>query len=143
MPEPDLRARLTLLPQRSALVAGTVRENLRLAAPDLSDAAAWDALDAIALAATLRARDGLETILGEGGRGLSGGEARRLACARAILRRPDVLLLDEPTEGLDDPTAAALLSGIRKALPDAAIVIASHRAGDAAHADLHIARPDT
>ena len=47
--EPDLRMRLTLLPQRSALMAGTVRENLRLAAPDLTDAAAWDALEAVAL----------------------------------------------------------------------------------------------
>jgi ATP-binding cassette subfamily C protein CydC len=135
MAEPALRGRLTLLPQRSALIAGTVRDNLRLAAPDLTDADAWAALGAAALADTLRTRAGLDTVLGEGGRGLSGGEARRLTCARAILRRPEVLLLDEPTEGLDDSTAAALLQGVRAALPDAAIVIASHRAGDAAHAD--------
>lgn len=52
-------------------------------------------------------------------------------------------MLDEPTEGLDDSTAAALLSGVRNALPDAAIVIASHRAGDAAHADMQLALANT
>ena len=61
------------------------------------------------------------------GTGLSGGEARRLVLARGLLRRPGLLLLDEPTEGLDETTALAVLEGIRAYLPDAAILTASHR----------------
>lgn len=133
--EPELRRRLTLLPQRTALVAGTILENLSLAREGVTEAEAWEVLDAAALAGVIREKGGLETLLGEGGAGLSGGEARRLALARALLRRPDVLLLDEPTEGLDADTAARVLAGIRAYLPEAAILTASHRAAELGWAD--------
>lgn len=125
--ENTLRRALTLVPQRSALMAGTVADALRLADPDCDSAAMWQVIDAVQLAATLEGRDGLETRIGPRGDGLSGGEARRLVLARALLRRPDVFLLDEPTEGLDAPTARAVLDGLRGFLPDAAFLIAAHR----------------
>lgn len=128
-PEADLRARVTLVPQRAALIAGTVAENLALSG-NSDPEAMKQALEAVGLTETLDARGGLDTPLEEGGAGLSGGQARRLAVARAILRRPQLLLLDEPTEGLDDAAAARLLSGLRAALPDAAILCAMHRHAD-------------
>ena len=133
--ENALRKAVALLPQRSVLMAGTVAEALRLAAPDSDDATLWQMLDAVQLTDTLNARNGLDTMIGARGEGLSGGEARRLVLARVLLRRPQVLLLDEPTEGLDEANARQVLVGLRRVLPDAAILIAAHRSVETAFAD--------
>ncbi len=127
--ETALRAVLAMVPQRSALIGGTIRANLALAV-DADDAAMWAALEAVALGDVIRARGGLDARLGEAGAGLSGGQARRLTLARAILKRPRLLLLDEPTEGLDSATAARVLSGLRAALPETAILATLHRNAD-------------
>ena len=124
-----LRDVVTALPQRSALLAGTVRDNLALAG-ETDPAAMWAALETVALADAIEERGGLGMRLGEGGAGLSGGQARRLALARALLRRPKLLLLDEPGEGLDAETAERVLAGVRAALPDAAILAVMHRGFD-------------
>lgn len=126
---------IAMVPQRHALVGGTIAENLRLAAPDASDETLWWALEHTRLADTIRAKGGLETSLGFRGVGLSGGEARRLVLARALLCKPDLLLLDEPTEGLDAPLARSVLAGLRRALPDAAILMAAHRPEETGFAD--------
>ncbi len=140
-PESQLRANLMLVPQRAVLMAGTIHDNLALARPDLDHATAQAVLKAVALDQVIEARGGLNTRLGDGGSGLSGGEARRLVLARALLRNPAVLLLDEPTEGLDEATAKRVLTGIRAYLPDAAIITASHRPAETDWADrvLHLA----
>ncbi|WP_245902521.1 thiol reductant ABC exporter subunit CydC [Pararhodobacter marinus] len=130
-----LRRAVTLVPQRAALIQGSVAENLRLAAPDAGDAELKEALEAMQLAGVIRARGGLHSPLGPRGAGLSGGEARRLVLARALLRRPAFLLLDEPTEGLDTPTAQAVLENLARALPQAGILIAAHRDTELAFAD--------
>ncbi len=137
--EPVQSGRVILAGQRAALIQGTVAENLRLAAPEAEDADLWAALEAACLKEVVTAKGGLEAMLGPRGAGLSGGEARRLVLARAILAEPDVLLLDEPTEGLDHATASKVLAGIRAALPDSAVLMAAHRAEEQGAADRIVA----
>lgn len=137
-PEPALRRHVTLLPQRSSLMAGTFAEALELAGP-VPEARLWDALAATQLDYIVEGKGGLSARIGPRGDGLSGGEARRLVLARALLRSPRVLLLDEPTEGLDDATAIKVLQGVRRFLPEAAILLAAHRGIEIDFADRVVA----
>jgi ATP-binding cassette subfamily C protein CydC len=113
---------VTLVEQDSQLLSGTVADNLRLARPDASA----DELRAAMKVAVLAGQVDLESQIGPDGEGLSGGQRRRLSVAQAYLRHPTLLLLDEPTEGLDHQTARVLLENLRSALPRATIIAAIH-----------------
>ena len=126
-PERQLRVAMGVLMQRSALMSGTIREALALANPDATDAQMNEVLKAVALRQVIGPHGGLSMRLGEAGAGLSGGEQRRLALARVLIRHPEILLLDEPCEGLDDKTARIVLQGVRRICPNAAILVATHR----------------
>ena len=109
----DIRARFALVDQHAELLATTVRANLRLAAPNADEDALWAALERARAAAFVRAMpDGLATWIGEQGGLVSGGQARRIALARAFLKNAPILLLDEPTEGLDRDTERAFLDAL-------------------------------
>ncbi|MGY6661370.1 MAG: thiol reductant ABC exporter subunit CydC [Glycocaulis sp.] len=125
------RQRLSLVDQRADLLSTTVRANLLLARPDATEAQLWQALEQARAADFVRALpDGLLTWIGEEGRLVSGGQARRIALARAFLRDAPVMLLDEPTEGLDSRTEAEFLDALDAWLdadPRRSVLIVTHR----------------
>lgn len=125
-----------LLTQRTELFQDSLRDNLRLADPSADDAQLWHALEAAGLAHDIRAAAaGLDTRLGEGGLGLSGGQSRRLALARLLLRPTDFWLLDEPTESLDTEIAHDVLHRLASHGGNRTVLIATHLRREAALAD--------
>lgn len=123
--------------QRPALLRGTFREAVCMG-HGASDAEVRAVLEASDLWQVVQAKGGLDAALGEAGAGLSGGQRKRLALARVLLRKPSVLLLDELSEGLDDGTARRVLTGLRAHLPEAVIVLAAHRPIELEAADQRI-----
>jgi ATP-binding cassette subfamily C protein CydD len=108
------RGRLAWLPQRPTIFHGTLRDNICLGRPDASEAEIRDAVRLARLDEFLpRLPSGLETLLGDGGQSLSAGQAQRVALARLFLRRPVLVLLDEPTAHLDAESALLAREGIR------------------------------
>jgi len=132
----DVRAACSLVDQRAQLFAGTVRSNVTLGRPDATEQEVEAALDAAQLSgwvATLPS--GLETSVGNEGVTVSGGERRRLAVARALLASGSVLVLDEPTAGLDAPLADQLLGDVLAAAGGRSVLLITHRATEAERCD--------
>jgi ATP-binding cassette subfamily C protein CydC len=125
-----------LLTQRTELFQDSLRDNLRLAAPNATDGQLHAVLHAAGLEDEVRAlATGLDTRLGEGGLGLSGGQSRRLALARLLLRPVPLWLLDEPTEALDAATAHDVLQRLARHAGPRTLLIATHLRREAALAD--------
>lgn len=126
--EADLRRTIVVVSQQSHLFCATVRENLLLSKPNAGEAELQAALAAARLDGVLaRLPDGLDTWIGEAGRLLSAGQARRLAVARAILRDAPIWVLDEPTEGLDRQTERELVASLQEATIGRTVLWITHR----------------
>jgi ATP-binding cassette subfamily C protein CydC len=124
-----------LLTQRTELFQDSLRDNLRLADPAADDVRLWNALQSAGLADVRALPAGLDTALGEGGLGLSGGQSRRLALARLLLRPVPLWLLDEPTEALDAAIAHDVLQRLYAEAGPRTLLIATHLRREAALAD--------
>ncbi|WP_426056386.1 amino acid ABC transporter ATP-binding/permease protein [Janthinobacterium sp. PSPC2-1] len=128
--------RACLFTQKTELFQDSLRDNLRLADPSASDAQLWAALQSAGLDDEVRAlAGGLDTQLGEGGLGLSGGQARRLALARLFLHESTLWLLDEATEALNAQVAIDVLQRLRARSDGRSLLIATHLRREAALAD--------
>ncbi|MFC5410357.1 ABC transporter ATP-binding protein [Larkinella bovis] len=134
----ELREQIGFVTQDTQLFAGTIRENLRFVAPNATDEECLTALRQAAADSLLsRAPQGLDTVIGEGGVKVSGGEKQRLSIARALLRRPTLLVFDEATSALDSLTEEEIgktvrqLSGSRQHIT----ILIAHRLSTILHAD--------
>ena len=133
-----LRERIGFVTQDTQLFSGSIRENLLFVRPDASDAECLDVLQRAACQPLLaRAERGLDTLIGEGGVKVSGGEKQRLSIARALLRRPHLLVFDEATSALDSLTEQEVSRTIREVATDRRVmtVLIAHRLSTVLHAD--------
>jgi thiol reductant ABC exporter CydD subunit len=130
------RERVSWLPQRPHLFATSLRENIGLGRPDATEEELWAAVTAAGLRDVVARRpEGLDTVLGEGGVGLSAGERQRVALARAFLHDAPLVLLDEPTANLDGATEEEVLMAIRRLMRGRTVILVAHRPALVALAD--------
>lgn len=134
----DLRSQFGFVTQDTQLFAGSIRENLLFVNPNATEEECLDAIKNSAATSLLsRAKDGLDTIIGEGGVKVSGGEKQRLSIARALLRKPTVLIFDEATSSLDSITEEEITRTIRDVSSGAKRItfLIAHRLSTIMHAD--------
>ena len=134
--EKTLREAIAVVPQKALPFTGTIRENLLWGRSDASQ----EEIEAAARVACaeefiLKSPEGYDTLLGQGGVNLSGGQKQRLSLARALLRRPKILLLDDCTSALDAATEARVLEGLRQLAPRPAVLLVSQKISTVMQAD--------
>lgn len=132
----QLREKIGIVPQKAVLFAGTVKSNLLWGRKDASDAELWQALETAQAAEFVRKLpESLDTRVEQGGRNFSGGQRQRLTIARALVSKPEILILDDSASALDFATDAKLRRAIREMDPGTTVFIVSQRAASMLHAD--------
>ena len=135
-PVEELRAQIGVVPQKAVLFQGTIRDNLRWGNEQATDEALWRALEiAQASEVVLGKPNGLDEVIEQGGKNLSGGQRQRLTIARALVKQPKILILDDSSSALDFATDAALRKALYHMEPKPTLFIVSQRTSSIQHAD--------
>lgn len=128
--EPTLRQVIAVVPQVITIFSDTLRKNLLIGDPKASDQQLIDVLQQVELSKLLSTEHGLDLPLGQGGRSLSGGEIRRIGIARALLHNSPLVLMDEPTESLDQQTEQQIIQLIKQTCQNKTLLMVTHRLTD-------------
>ncbi len=134
-PLDDLRNRIGVVPQKAVLFKGTIRDNLRWGNPDATDDQLLEAVQTAQAGEVLAQKGGLDFELEQGGKNLSGGQKQRFTIARALVKHPKILILDDSASALDFATDAALRKAIREMPGNPTVFIVSQRTSSLQHAD--------
>lgn len=141
--EDALRKRMGIVPQKAVLFQGTIRSNLLWGKPDATEEELWNALELAQAKEIVEGKDGkLDAEVAQNGRNFSGGQRQRLTIARALVRKPEILILDDSASALDYATDAKLRAAIKSIKDQTTTFIVSQRASSIRHADLIIVLDD-
>lgn len=138
----ELRKLVGVVPQKAALVSGTVRDNIKWGKPDATDDEIRAALKTAQALDFVNEKDGLDSKILQGGKNLSGGQIQRLTIARALVRKPEILILDDSSSALDFATDAALRRAIKADTDNMTVFIVSQRFSTIKNADMIIVLDD-
>lgn len=138
----ELRQLVGVVPQKAALVSGTVRDNIKWGKPDATDGEIIAALKTAQALDFVNEKDGLDSKILQGGKNLSGGQIQRLTIARALVRKPEILILDDSSSALDFATDAALRRAIKSDTDNMTVFIVSQRFSTIKNADMIIVLDD-
>ncbi|MGI6151070.1 MAG: ABC transporter ATP-binding protein [Christensenellales bacterium] len=137
-----LRRKIGIVPQKAVLFSGSIRDNLRWGKEDATDEEIMDAVITAQATDVVNSKGGLDYRIEQGGKNLSGGQRQRLTIARALIRKPDILILDDSASALDFVTDAALRKALREMEGAPTVFIVSQRASSIQHADQIIVLED-
>lgn len=142
-PQEELRGRVGVVPQKAVLFKGTVRSNLQWGKPDATEEEMWQAIDTAQAREVVEGKEGgLDAEIAQNGKNLSGGQRQRLTIARALVRKPEILILDDSASALDYATDAKLRTALRQMEGGVTTFIVSQRASSIRHADKIIVLDD-
>ena len=143
MSDEELRGRIGVVPQKAVLFKGTIRSNLQWGKPDATEEEMWKALELAQASEVVEGKDGkLDATVAQNGKNFSGGQRQRLTIARALVREPEILILDDSASALDYATDAKLRAAIRTLEDKTTTFIVSQRASTIRHADKIIVLDD-